>query len=185
MSQLHAAAAVRKYFSSPKTLYERYINKKWTERMDKFQSKQGFIKKAITEWKNSSDQEWIEFLSSKAPESKFSIVSFFKPVQKISTNNDRNKNNSDNDGTTEQICNPSEQAICSESQPQHSSFPSVATPNASEAVNKREDYLNEKEAHLIKTFLDNIECNGREFASSSDLMSDKGLTIMLRSLAYR
>ena len=42
MSQLRAKKSVDLYYKFPKTDYERFINKKWIEREDPFESKKTF-----------------------------------------------------------------------------------------------------------------------------------------------
>ena len=87
MSQLHASSAkkIALYFKNPSTLYEHFINKKWIERTNVFQSKQSFIKTAIESWNNSTDEESLKYLSQKAvPKNRRSITRFFAPKKKTS-----------------------------------------------------------------------------------------------------
>ena len=44
-------------FKSAKYKHEKYINKKWAERKDLFESKETFITRASAEWNGSSDVE--------------------------------------------------------------------------------------------------------------------------------
>ena len=89
MLNLKAAAAKRiaAYFNSPKSTYEHFINKKWAERKDLDESKQNFLKRAINEWKNASDQQRIEFLQAAPPPAnkRSRITGFFKRVDSASS----------------------------------------------------------------------------------------------------
>ena len=66
------------YFKSAKSKYERYINKKWAERKDLFESKQTFITRAPASWERSSDVEQESFWNASATAAnKMRIKNFF------------------------------------------------------------------------------------------------------------
>ena len=89
MSQLHAnkKGNVHKnlYYPMPKTLYEKFVNKKWAERNDIFESRSAFIKNANKSCNESSDSERNFFMNKAAPAIKTRINHFFKPAAIISS----------------------------------------------------------------------------------------------------
>jgi len=88
MLNLRTAAKkrVNSYFATPKSMYEKFVNKKWDERAKIHASKQDFIKVTISEWKSLSEQERIQFLSKKAPERprEKTVLDFFRKKTLIS-----------------------------------------------------------------------------------------------------
>ena len=140
MSQLNAKASSSKnpklclYFSLPKTTYEKFVNKKWCERKDIYESKQTFIKRTLSEWKVLNKDEKVEFLSSPAPENRHSIKIFFSVVQKPSSKHMPQPT-------------PKEPLKLN---------PPILTGNAHSALSGREKFLQSKELVLIKEFLAEI-----------------------------
>ena len=63
----HVKKATALYFNSPSTTFEKYVNKKWVERRDIFESKQNFIKHTSQEWEASSPEEQQSFKSASQP----------------------------------------------------------------------------------------------------------------------
>ena len=55
------------YYPLPKTLYGSFINKKWVERKDIFQSRSAFIKTTNRAWKESNEPERQNFLKATPP----------------------------------------------------------------------------------------------------------------------
>ena len=174
-----AANRVKSYFSTPKSVYEKYINKKWDERKNNFISKQRFIETAISEWKISTDVERIEFLSKKAPERKEkTIKDFFK----------KKNSNASNVKGNEQVVNDDKSASTSISSPP---LPTALISNAVNAADHdtlgRESYLAAKEKTLITSLLESFSPadNSTVFFAASDIANDKTFISSLTALAYR
>ena len=68
MSQLRVSSFTGNYFKIPRTTYEKYVNKKWDERMNQFETKQTFIKRTLSEEKNSTHEHREQFLITPARE---------------------------------------------------------------------------------------------------------------------
>ena len=51
MSQIQAKKKIDLYYRMCKTSYEQFINKKWAERKDIFETKKSFIKSEDANWK--------------------------------------------------------------------------------------------------------------------------------------
>ena len=51
MSQIQAKKKIDLYYRMRKTSYEQFINKKWVERKDIFETKKSFIKREDANWK--------------------------------------------------------------------------------------------------------------------------------------
>ena len=141
----HAKKATALYFNSPSTTFEKYVNKKWVERRDIFESKQNFIKCTSQEWKASSPEERQSFLSASQPNvHPMSIKNFFKSSSTKRTNQaskQKDQNPPMTSGTT------SEDIFSDKSIP---SIQIELTANSSSAVDCRETFLTSKESVLIK-----------------------------------
>ena len=138
MSQLNAAKSYKNYFTNARTLYEKYINKKWSEKDDIFESKEKFIKRTRREWKSSSDESRNAFMSAAAPTNKkrISITNFFSTKNKTTEKSkERQTVMSNSSGKTENVNNNEK--------------PLPVTKNASSAFTDRATFLNDKEFSLI------------------------------------
>jgi len=70
------------YFPVPKSFYEKFVNKKWVERFDVFESKQDFARKVEKVWRESNDAKRDMFMKAPPPPpTKSHINYFFKPKQ--------------------------------------------------------------------------------------------------------
>ena len=68
------------YYANPKTLYERYINKKWVERTDVQQTKEAFIQQENTKWKEIPELERVAFMSAPPPKKRRRINNYFTKI---------------------------------------------------------------------------------------------------------
>ena len=169
MSQLHASSAkkIALYFKNPSTLYEHFINKKWIERTNVFQSKQSFIKTAIESWNNSTDEESLKYLSQKAvPKNRRSITRFFAPKKKTSQ-------------TSEEVPNEKKSSSFSKS-----SCATTKTTNAFCANEQREKFLSDKELTMLITFLKEIGVDSGKFLINDDLVNNKSLMEIFKKICY-
>ena len=74
----HEHCKKKLYFKSGKSKYEKYINKKWVEQKDLFESKKAFRARGSVEWKGSRDAKPEKFLDvSETAAYKMSIKHFF------------------------------------------------------------------------------------------------------------
>ena len=148
MSQIQAKKKIDFYYRMPKTSYEQFINKKWVERKDIFETKKSFIKKEDANWKSMNKLEKEMFMKALPPSpGKSRIGHFFKPKTSLKTNS-LSKNQTEKDDLV--IIEPSD--IPSSSTPRLSQ-----TSNANEAIYNRETFLNEKEMEQLKTFFTQME----------------------------
>ena len=152
MSQLRQKArkGANLYYPRPKTLYEQFINKKWTERRDICERPSSFIKVANESWKTSNDAERQKFMSaSPPPPSKNRIQSFFKPIR---SDESKTKRPSSSSSTT---CSSSSKESIEREGDLPKNFYKKApstTANASCAIENRETFLSDKECQMIKNF---------------------------------
>ena len=141
MSQLRAKKSVDLYYKFPKTDYERFINKKWIEREDPFESKKTFIERENVCWGSMNDGDKSAFLQLPPPvPGKNRISFFFKPELKQSKSK-----------------NPPEPETTAEPDRTETGLRLERTRNASTALFDRESYLNEKEIELIRKFFNVID----------------------------
>jgi len=167
MSQLHASSKssmLSPYFAKPSSSYEKFVNKKWAERNDIFETKKKFIKRTIQQWKTLDQIQRAEYLTAPVQERpRNNIKSFFKavpkpkPIETSSSNLSESNSSKPNNGTqTTSLLNP---------QPFTSNSPSVSsqvfTSNSHSALENREQFLSSKEDLLIKEFLIDIGFQGR------------------------
>lgn len=68
----------------PTMKYEKFVNKKWVEQEDLFQSKKTFIECTDALWKSMNDEEIAAFMSVPAAPKKNQISFFFKSLGKKS-----------------------------------------------------------------------------------------------------
>ena len=171
MSQLHAAAKkqVSLYYPVPKSTYEKFINKKWIERKNVFQSKKNFIENSNSVWKTTSQRERDEFMNAPAPIPKHQISHFFKP-NKISVADTCESSNS----ATEILSISHEPAIP----------PSILTVNASTAMSDRLSFLDDKEMNMIKKAMFEIGVSDSNKFFSGDIKNDEKFMCCLKQFAY-
>ena len=139
MSQLLVSSFTGNYFKIPRTTYENYVNKKWDERMNQFETKQTFIKRTLSEEKNSTHEHREQFLITPARENlkRRSIKFHFSTVNRTSSKE------------TKKVEKP-----VPESAP--FSGTSVHTENAITAFHNRSAFLNDKEILLVKKTMNEI-----------------------------
>ena len=145
-SQLNASSskkAISLYFKLPKNTYEKFVNKKWCERKNYFETKKTFIERTLLEWKATSEGDRITFLSEPAPQNnRISMKTFFSPVPK-------------------NIKSSSHQPSC-EKEPETSTRNKPLnlnvnlTDNAHSALKDRDGFLASNELVLTKEFLKEI-----------------------------
>ena len=174
----HAKKAKALYFNSPSTTFEKYVNKKWVERRDIFESKQNFIKCTSQEWKASSPEERQSFLSASQPNvHPMSIKNFFKSSSTKRTNQaskQKDQNPPMTSGTT------SEDIFSDKSIP---SIQIELTANSSSAVGCRETFLTSKEPVLIKKMFSEI-CFDSTASLEGILLNDKNVMQTITKLSY-
>ena len=174
----HAKKAKALYFNSPSTTFEKYVNKKWVERRDIFESKQNFIKRTSQEWKASSPEERQSFLSASQPNvHPMSIKNFFKSSSTKRTNQaskQKDQNPPMTSGTT------SEDIFSDKSIP---SIQIELTANSSSAVGCRETFLTSKEPVLIKKMFSEI-CFDSTASLEGILLNDKNVMQTITKLSY-
>ena len=174
----HAKKAKALYFNSPSTTFEKYVNKKWVERRDIFESKQNFIKRTSQEWKASSPEERQSFLSASQPNvHPMSIKNFFKSSSTKRTNQaskQKDQNPPMTSGTT------SEDIFSDKSIP---SIQIELTANSSSAVDCRETFLTSKESVLIKKMFSEI-CSDSTASLEGILPNDKNFMQTITKLSY-
>ena len=169
MSQLYASSAnkIALYFKNPSTLYEHFINKKWIERMNVFQSKQSFIKTAIESWNNSTGEESLKYWSQKAvPKNRTSITKFFAPKKETSQ-------------TSGEVPNEKKSSSFSKS-----SCATTKTTNAFCANEQRKKFLSNKELTMLITFLKKIGVYSDKFLMNDDLVNNKSLMEIFKKICY-
>ena len=174
MSQIQAKKKIDFYYRMPKTSYEQFINKKWVERKDIFETKKSFIKKEDANWKSMNKLEKEMFMKALPPSpGKSRIGHFFKPKTSLKTNS-LSKNQTEKDDLV--IIEPSD--IPSSSTPRLSQ-----TSNANEAIYDRETFLNEKEMEQLKTFFTQMEIPFTNFFTE-DVKNDQKLLDCFKTFAY-
>ena len=67
MSQLNAAKHIQPYYPMPKTWYEHFVNKKWSERDNIFLPKIKFIEQVNLIWKGLSEDDKKLFMDAPPP----------------------------------------------------------------------------------------------------------------------
>ena len=67
MSQIQAKKKIDLYYRMPRTSYEQFINKKWVERKDIFETKKTFIKMEDANWKSMNQLEKEMFMTAPPP----------------------------------------------------------------------------------------------------------------------
>ena len=85
MSQIQAKKKIDLYYRMPKTSYEQFINKKWVERKDIFETKKSFIKREDANWKSMNQLEKEMFMKAPPPapgKSRIGTFSSLKPYSK-------------------------------------------------------------------------------------------------------
>ncbi len=179
MSQLHAAKSVKLYYSSPKTLYQNYINKKWVERSNAYESSDSFIKRANLSWKNSNDAEKQSFMSAAPPakKSKTQINFYFKT-----------KSSSDLPARNP----PSQPSV--DPKPTSSSgsdeiqivadTPSSYTINAASAITEREKFLTSQEFEMVKKFFASLKIDSEKLFTA-DIKNDQYLMQMFSATCHK
>lgn len=170
-----AAKRVNSYFSNPKSVYERYINKKWDERKNNFTSKQAFIETAISEWKNSTDIDRFEFLSKKAPERKEKTIKDFFKQENTANAFISKKVNETKQTDTEQSSSSSPPAIL------------ISNAGTSGILNAADINTLGRESYLAVTALlrSFTPDNSIEFFAAMDIANDKTFVSALTTMAYR
>jgi len=175
MLNLRTAAKkrVNSYFATPKSMYEKFVNKKWDERAKIHASKQDFIKVTISEWKSLSEQERIQFLSKKAPERprEKTVLDFFRKK-----NPDKSSPIENNQSNEDFTCS-SKSATSSD----------IRLPNAGEKdCLGRETFLLDREKAGIKLFLESFQPELiDDFFAAKDIINDKSFMSALTALVYK
>ena len=169
-----------RYILTPQsTTFEKYVNKKWAERRDIFESKQNFIRRTSQEWKASSPQKNDKsFLSASQPNvHPMSIKNFFKSSPTKRTNQ-TSKQKDQNP--------PMTSGITSEDIYSDKSIPSIQielTANSSSAVDCRETFLTSKESVLIKKMFSEI-CSDSAASLEGILLNEKNVMQTITKLSY-
>ena len=200
MSQINASSAKKAallYFSAPKTSYEKYVNKKWEERVDIFISKQNFIKQAVSDWNKSTQEERDLFMSAPPPAHRAykRMDQFFKSKSFARQGESSTASTSVSTTTTTSgsatvpasgsITDPASRTESSEAKIKDatSNKPSELTENAHSALTNCEAFLNSKENCLLQKMFKSLGCAEEEFFTD-DIKNDESLISVLKSLAY-
>ena len=143
MSQLNASnksslCHKNLYYPMPKSIYEKFVSKKWKERRDIFEDKKLFIARTNKVWKELSDVKKHVFMNAAPPPpTKNHIGFFFKPkIPKAPP-------------TT--VSAQTETKLLSSAAT--SSSTTTPTLNAHVVIENRERFLNEKENDMLKKFI--------------------------------
>ena len=184
MSQLHASSKgnvnnKHLYYSIPKTNYERFINKKWTERKNIFESRSSFIARADKTWKESSDTQKEHFMNTIPPPTKSRINFFFKQNATVKS--------STATSTTDNLKGTSTSTVTSNnSKAMPVNDPSTASSiNANSATESREKFLTEKEFIMLKSFFaETIGVSYEEFFTT-DIKNDHHFMQVLTAFIYK
>ena len=123
---------------TPKTMYEKLVNKKWKERRDIFEDKKVFIARTDKVWKELSDTEKHAFTNAAPPPPTKNHIGFFlkSKTPKVSP----------------ATVSAQTEIILSSSAAASSSTITTPTLNAHVANENRKRFLNEKENDILKKF---------------------------------
>ena len=128
---------------TPKTMYEKLVNKKWKERRDIFEDKKVFIARTDKVWKELSDTEKHAFTNAAPPPPTKNHIGFFlkSKTPKVSP------------------ATVSAQTEIKLSSSAAASSSTITTPtlNAHVAIENRERFLNEKENDILKKFITELK----------------------------
>ena len=155
------------YFKSAKSKYERYINKKWAERKDLFESKQTFITRAPASWERSSDVEQESFWNASATAAnKMRIKNFFCSNKTLKSSADI----SPPSPVTASVSNdkPLQTDLCEN--PRNASY-------------IRGEFLQSKESFSLKNFLCDIKYSGSNIFQDS-VLNDTNFMSTVTKLSY-
>lgn len=163
------------YFTNPKSDYERFVNKKWSESSERFGRKQNFLQFVLVEWeKIKNDKErLVKYLENEqhSPSKKVHRPSFFQPPTVTSMS---------------RPINPllSKPAIVSRKQ----NTTPLPRMNIAETLNvptsPRESYLLSQEFQMIKAFLSDIAFKRLDDFFTDDIVSDDSLVKTLASISF-
>ena len=121
---------VNSYFHNPLSEYEKFINKHWNEKGYVYATKQKFMEFANKYQKQSSKEQWENFMKATMKPSSEKVTSFFKPISNSQPNplcSDKKENQASEKPNIEQLSSePSKQ-------------PQVVT-DAFSALNNREKH---------------------------------------------
>ena len=174
MSQLYANKKGNNknlHYRMPITLYEKFVNKRWIERKDIFETRSSFVAKANKIWKESSDSDRNNFISKPAPEiKKPDRLLFFKsaPTKAMSVS-----------PTTSATSSLS----CKSNEADAPYLPNSST-NADAALDNREKFLCERETDSLKSF---FVANGIAYNKffTDDVKGDDSLMQLFKKFIYK
>ena len=167
MSQLRVSSFTGNYFKIPRTTYEKYVNKKWDERMNQFEKKQTFIKRTLSEWRNSTQEDREQFLITPAPENlkRRSIKFHFSSVSQTASKE------------TKEVENPVPESAPFSGTPVH-------TENSITTFHDRSAFLNDKEILLIKKTMNKMGSLDPSNFFTDDIKSDQKFQHLLKTFSY-
>lgn len=170
-------ARLSSYFALPRTTYEKFVNKKWCERKNIFETKQTFIERILPEWKSLTESERVEFLSAPAPKNHpMRIDRYFTEAQKST-----NTKSTPTPTPTSRPPFPQHEGT-QKSQESNQFFHIDLTDNAHSALQNRDTFLQSSELVLIKEFLRDI---GFEKDFNDHVFKDSQFLKACANLSYK
>ena len=164
------------YFQSPKTDYEKYVNKNWEINHHRYARKQDFLKSVLKDWdriKNNKTavNEYIE--QHQPPPPKRFRSSFIKISTAAVTST-----TTVNPLLVTSRCSSSASIIPS------SSIPAPTIPNVPSDISDRENYLKANEYQLIRKCLSEMGAKGLDDFFTEEVISDRSLMQTLAAFSY-
>ena len=164
------------YFQSPKTDYEKYVNKNWEINHHRYARKQDFLKSVLKDWdriKNNKTavNEYIE--QHQPPPPKRFRSSFIKISTAAVTST-----------TTVNPLLVTSRCSSSASITPSSSIPAPTIPNVPSDISDRENYLKANEYQLIRKCLSEMGAKGLDDFFTEEVISDRSLMQTLAAFNY-
>ena len=154
----------------PKTMYEKFVNKKWKERRDIFEDKKVFIARTNKVWKELSDAEKHVFMNAAPPPPTKNHIGFFF--------------NSKTPKALPATVSAQTEIKLSSSAAASSSTITTPTVNAHVAIKDRERFLNEKENDMLKKFITELKVSFEQLFTD-DVRNDQNIMGFFKIFLYK
>ena len=154
----------------PKTMYEKFVNKKWKERRDIFEDKKVFIARTNKVWKELSDAEKHVFMNAAPPPPTKNHIGFFF--------------NSKTPKALLATVSAQTEIKLSSSAAASSSTITTPTVNAHVAIENGERFLNEKENDMLKKFITELKVSFEQLFTD-DVRNDQNIMGFLKIFLYK
>ena len=167
------------FLKNATTLYQKFVNKKWSETSHRFESKQAFLKNVLSEWeKVKSNSEFVEhYINRDIPEDKIGTKPYFTLIKTTAVPT-QSKNEAKNIESTFRQSSPTSTiapACCDNSE--------TLSENAPSDKETPESYLKSQEMVQISNFLVEIGATPTDFLTT-DIINDESFLKFFTSLMY-